>query len=122
MDNNGWADKLLVWGPVLVVVVALLTGMTLRSGVETVAEDSTEMVQTSVHLSSPTSLRTVIVALNRQYVRAEEQWMQSLSILTFLLFLVSGIALVMWGRLHYLWRQQQDKQAKQDKLDRQDES
>ncbi len=101
--------------PILVVAVALVTGMVLRSGVETVAEDSTEMVQTTTHVNSPASLKTIIVTLNSQYVRAEDQWMSTLSILTFLLFLVSVVAAVMWGRLHYLWRQDKERQIKSEK-------
>ncbi|MEH6627894.1 MAG: hypothetical protein V7739_15725 [Motiliproteus sp.] len=115
MENNGLVAKLLAWGPAIIILIALLTGMVLNSNVDSVAEDSTEMVQTSVYLDSPTSLRTIIVTLNRQYVRAEEQWMQALSTSTFLLFLVSVMALAMWGRLLHLRRQQQENQAKQNK-------
>ncbi len=100
-------SQILAWCPLIVVIVALITGMAMRSAVEEVAVDSTEMMETISHVDSPASLRTIIVTLNGQYVRAEQEWSQTLSIMAFLLFAVSVIAIIMWVRLHVLWRQRQ---------------
>ena len=101
----------MAWLPLAVVLIAMFTGIIMRSSVDSVAGDSTEMVETITHVDSADSLKTIIVTLNRQYVKAEDEWSTTLSVLTFLLFVVSVIALVMWGRLHSLWRKQQSDKS-----------
>ena len=106
------SSQVLVWVPLIIILVSIITGIVLRSNVDEVAEDSTEIVNTTKYVDSSASLKTIIVTLNNQYVKAEDNWSQVLSVVLFLLFLVSVIAIIQWVRLYQLFRQQQEKKIK----------
>ncbi|OMH25905.1 hypothetical protein [Motiliproteus sp. MSK22-1] len=106
------ASKILIWVPLVIILLSMIIGILLRSSVDEVAEDSTEIVNTTNYVDSAASLKTIIVTLNNQYVKAENNWSQVLSIVLFLLFVVSVIAVIQWVRLYQIDRLQQKKNSK----------
>ena len=108
-QHNDFATQALVWLPLIIIVVSLITAMVMRSGVEEIAQDSTEIVATTHYLDSATSLKTIIATLNSQYIQAEDSWSSTLSTVLFLLFVVSVIAIIQWIRLYQHSRRQPKK-------------
>lgn len=105
--------RVVCWVALAIVIACLGVAMWVSGSTKPVAKSSLEITQVVGQLDSVDSLKTILVTFANQYQLAEEQWERAVSILTFLLFLVSmaalalvGVALASCRRLRQLRRQQ----------------
>ncbi len=95
-NTSVMTKKALRWVPLTLVFLAFIYSVTLKSGIPTLKEESTEVVKTSTYLDSPASLKTLITSLDRrvQYVVAETEY--AMGVMLFALFFTSAVAVAFW--------------------------